>query len=201
MQRFNEKNPPQFGFRLCVGKVFTLRKALTLWLTLWLTMWFNELTYHFSAQLRKLYYFTSIMKPVAIYHFKSFFDLLSMIKWRFQGVAVERWQKTWANELSVLQGMLSIRTFLTFSKVSESQFRNGWKFAKVSATKNAQFNLMLVGGLESSSRFSAEQKNKTSFFWLFFCLQFLLCLFVFFRKISKIDLFSQKNFFFGNFQQ
>ena len=73
MQRFNEKNPPQFGFRLCVGKVFTLRKALTLWLTLWLTMWFNELTYHFSAQLRKLYYFTSIMKPVAIYHFKSFF--------------------------------------------------------------------------------------------------------------------------------
>jgi len=30
---------------------------------------FNELTYHFSAQLRKLYYFKSIMNPVAIYHF------------------------------------------------------------------------------------------------------------------------------------
>jgi hypothetical protein len=58
---------------------------------------FNELTYHFSAQLRKLYYFKSIMNPVAIYHFfkKYFlFVLLSMIKWRFQGrAAVERWQK------------------------------------------------------------------------------------------------------------
>ena len=60
---------------------------------------FNELTYHFSAQLRKLYYFKSIMNPVAIYHFfkKYFcflFVLLSMIKWRFQGrAAVERWRK------------------------------------------------------------------------------------------------------------
>jgi len=37
---------------------------------------FNELTYHFSAQLRKLYYFKSIMNPVAIYHFlKSIFYL------------------------------------------------------------------------------------------------------------------------------
>lgn len=35
---------------------------------------FNELTYHFSAQLRKLYYFKSIMNPVAIYHFfKKYF--------------------------------------------------------------------------------------------------------------------------------
>jgi len=54
---------------------------------------------------------------------------------------------------------------------------------------------MLVGGLESSSRFSAEQKNKTSFFWLFFCLQFLLCLFVFSEKLAKLTYLVKKTSF------
>jgi len=41
---------------------------------------FNELTYHFSAQLRKLYYFKSIMNPVAIYHFfKKYFFICFVV--------------------------------------------------------------------------------------------------------------------------
>ena len=55
---------------------------------------------------------------------------------------------------------------------------------------------MLVGGLESSSRFSAEQKNKTSFFWLFFfaCNFCCVCLFVS-EKLAKLTYLVKKTSF------
>jgi len=54
---------------------------------------------------------------------------------------------------------------------------------------------MLVGGLESSSRFSAEQKNKTSFFWLFFfACNFVVCLF-FSEKLAKLTYLVKKTSF------
>lgn len=82
---------------------------------------FNELTYHFSAQLRKLYYFKSIMNPVAIYHFlKSIFCflfvLLSMIKWRFQGVGRRKMaKKTLASRFQCCKECYQFAPYLAFS--------------------------------------------------------------------------------------
>lgn len=82
---------------------------------------FNELTYHFSAQLRKLYYFKSIMNPVAIYHFfkKYFcflFVLLSMIKWRFQGVGRRKMaKKTLASRFQCCKECSQFAPYLAFS--------------------------------------------------------------------------------------
>lgn len=82
---------------------------------------FNELTYHFSAQLRKLYYFKSIMNPVAIYHFfkKYFcflFVLLSMIKWRFQGVGRRKMaKKTLASRFQCCKECYQFAPYLAFS--------------------------------------------------------------------------------------
>jgi hypothetical protein len=83
---------------------------------------FNELTYHFSAQLRKLYYFKSIMNPVAIYHFfkKYFlFVLLSMIKWRFQGVGRRKMaKKTLASRFQCCKECYQFAPYLAFSNLA-----------------------------------------------------------------------------------